>query len=365
MTTSIEPRNPSTSLHALSDAALIDQIQALTRDENEATVQILYHLNEIERRRLELDMGYTSLFDYCIRGLEYSPSAAGRRIQAARCIRRFPAVVPLLRERELNLSTISLIEPILTGDNFAVILERVRGASYRDVERVVSEYRPPVAFRDRVQPVRVVVSLPAGDVDALTETEQDVLTPGAGSADKKVRIEQKLLVQFVASEELMHKLEEAKSLLSHRCSEGKLADVFDVIVSEFLERHSPVARQKRREAKRVNGAASVADAAEVAETGANGPDSRRRECDESRSRHISNEARDEVFARDQGRCAFVARDGTRCGSRKGLEIDHVRPFAHGGGHEVSNLRLLCGAHNRRAAEVAMGVCAMAPYWKLE
>ena len=49
MTTSIDSRNLS-SLYALSDAALIDQIQALTRDENEATIQILYHLNEIERR---------------------------------------------------------------------------------------------------------------------------------------------------------------------------------------------------------------------------------------------------------------------------------------------------------------------------
>jgi hypothetical protein len=328
VTTSIASGNLSASLYALSDAALIDQIQALTRDENDATIQILYHLNEIERRRLELDMGFASLFDYCIRGLDYSPSAAGRRIQAARCIRRFPAVVPLLRERELNLSTVSLIEPILTGDNFAAILERVRGASYRDVERVVSEYRPPVAFRDRVQPVRVVVPSRADDAGATRETEQDVLTPGAGSEDKKVRIEQWVLVQFVASEELMAKLEEAKSLLSHRCPNGKLGDVLNLIVSEFLDRHSPVARQKRREAKRVNGAASVADVMEVAETGANDPDSRRREWDGSRSRYI-------------------------------------QPFAAGGSHDASNLRLLCAAHNLRAAELVLGSHLIEPYWKRE
>ncbi|NNE07888.1 MAG: HNH endonuclease [Gemmatimonadetes bacterium] len=71
---------------------------------------------------------------------------------------------------------------------------------------------------------------------------------------------------------------------------------------------------------------------------------------EARSRHVPARVRDEVFLRDAFRCTFVAPDGTRCDATRHLQIDHVRPFALGGKHEPENLRLLCGAHNRREAE---------------
>ena len=121
-----------------------------------------------------------------------------------------------------------------------------------------------------------------------------------------------------------------------------------MVFGEYRDRHSPFARQQRRSAKK----------------GLPGPDSHRWEWnDADRSRHIPDEVRDEVFVRDGGQCSFVAADGTRCRSRTGLQLDHVRPYAAGGTHELSNLRLLCGAHNRRAAEHALGAHVMQPYWR--
>ena len=67
----------------------------------------------------------------------------------------------------------------------------------------------------------------------------------------------------------------------------------------------------------------------------------------SRSRYIPAAVRREVWRRDQGRCSYVDRhSGRRCGSRYRLEIDHIVPFALGGGAEPGNLRLHCGAHHR-------------------
>ena len=55
----------------------------------------------------------------------------------------------------------------------------------------------------------------------------------------------------------------------------------------------------------------------------------------------------EVWRRDRGRCRYVDRiSGRRCGSQHLLQIDHVVPFACGGGAEPNNLRLLCAAHHR-------------------
>ena len=55
----------------------------------------------------------------------------------------------------------------------------------------------------------------------------------------------------------------------------------------------------------------------------------------------------QVWQRDEGRCSYVDREtGRRCNSRHLIEIDHIRPYALGGGADPRNLRLLCGAHHR-------------------
>ena len=72
------------------------------------------------------------------------------------------------------------------------------------------------------------------------------------------------------------------------------------------------------------------------------------------SRHIPAEVKRAVWARDGGRCAFVAEGGRRCDERGFLEFDHIVPFAAGGEATVENLRLLCRVHNRHEAELFFG-----------
>jgi 5-methylcytosine-specific restriction endonuclease McrA len=69
---------------------------------------------------------------------------------------------------------------------------------------------------------------------------------------------------------------------------------------------------------------------------------------------IPADVRREVWARDDGRCTWLGRDGRRCGSRWKLEIDHVQPDALGGTFDPGNLRLLCRAHNLLHARNVFG-----------
>jgi 5-methylcytosine-specific restriction endonuclease McrA len=85
----------------------------------------------------------------------------------------------------------------------------------------------------------------------------------------------------------------------------------------------------------------------------------------SQSRHIPDELRDEVYVRDEGRCSFVAADGTRCERTTGLELDHINPFSVGGAHDPTNLRLLCRGHNLLAAEQSLGKEVMQKYWRTQ
>ncbi|MBX3230566.1 MAG: HNH endonuclease, partial [Labilithrix sp.] len=52
---------------------------------------------------------------------------------------------------------------------------------------------------------------------------------------------------------------------------------------------------------------------------------------------------------------FVSPDGERCPAREWLEVDHRQPRALGGAGTLENVRILCRAHNRLAAERAFGV----------
>jgi 5-methylcytosine-specific restriction endonuclease McrA len=74
------------------------------------------------------------------------------------------------------------------------------------------------------------------------------------------------------------------------------------------------------------------------------------------SRYIPRAVAAEVWQRDKGQCTYVsALSGRRCQCRRGLQIDHIVPFARGGSSSrVSNLRLLCPQHNRLAADDIFG-----------
>jgi len=137
-------------LRKLNDSDFLFQMETLAGVEHGATVNMLHYINDLERRKAFLELGYSSVFDFCVRKIKYSSSEAGRRIQAARCCRRYPELFALLRKREVCVGTLALIESIITDDNKDEIVARVRGASRRAVERLLSEYRPPAALRDRL-----------------------------------------------------------------------------------------------------------------------------------------------------------------------------------------------------------------------
>ena len=59
----------------------------------------------------------------------------------------------------------------------------------------------------------------------------------------------------------------------------------------------------------------------------------------------------ETWQRYEGRCGYIdPRTGRRCASRHLLQVDHVFPYALGGGAEPANLKLLCAAHHRHRHE---------------
>ena len=72
------------------DNELIKNLDSLVEKEGGTTVEILMHLTELDRRKLFVAFGYSSLFSYLTLRLKYSEGAAMRRIKASRCISEYP-----------------------------------------------------------------------------------------------------------------------------------------------------------------------------------------------------------------------------------------------------------------------------------
>ncbi|HYP98862.1 MAG TPA: hypothetical protein VER96_09315 [Polyangiaceae bacterium] len=76
-------------LGRLGNSELLAGLSALVRQSNELTAQVLAHLVELEERMLHLELGFASVFSYCVEALGMSEGAAGRRVAAARVCRDF------------------------------------------------------------------------------------------------------------------------------------------------------------------------------------------------------------------------------------------------------------------------------------
>jgi hypothetical protein len=65
-------------LVGLGNSELLAGLSALVQQSNTLTGQILAHLVELEERKLHLELGFASLFAYCVEFLGMSEGAAGR-----------------------------------------------------------------------------------------------------------------------------------------------------------------------------------------------------------------------------------------------------------------------------------------------
>ena len=81
---------------------------------------------------------------------------------------------------------------------------------------------------------------------------------------------------------------------------------------------------------------------------------RRKGSRDLHSRHKPAELVRAVWQRDAGRCAFVAKNGRRCGEESFLEFHHVDAHALGGEMMEDNISLRCHAHNQYEAELLFG-----------
>ncbi|MDX6767945.1 MAG: HNH endonuclease signature motif containing protein [Elusimicrobiota bacterium] len=296
----------------------MSRLDSLVHQERESLTEIVEHLMEVDRREAALDRGYPSLFTYCVNELGYSEGAAYLRIRAARAASAFPDVLDRLRAGRIHLEGIARLYPHLTNDNAATLLDIIDGASKREIISFVATLQPePAPERDVIVPVQAPTQ-PVHDTSQSNEPPHARVIPPPNHR-----------FHFTGDHELLSMIERLRGLLRHKYPDGRLESILKEATRTLLNKlerdRSPSLTNPHR--------SNAAGASRPHRIG---------------SRVIPRTIKRAVWARDDGRCAFLAPDGRRCESRDALEYDHVVPWADGGRSDTTdNVRLLCRAHNQR------------------
>src|SRR5512138_3182115 len=101
-----------------------NRLAGLLAREHAALGEFLVELADFDRKRLWLDLGYASLFDFLHRELGLSKASASFRKKAAELIQTFPEVLEPIRDGRLCLSSVFEVAKVLTPENRGDVLPR-------------------------------------------------------------------------------------------------------------------------------------------------------------------------------------------------------------------------------------------------
>lgn len=331
------------NLKHLSNSDLHQHTKQKAEGERHATIELLWHLREVERRMLFAQMSYRDLKEYCVKELKLSESGAWRRINAMRLLKEIPEVESKIQSGDLNLTQVTMAR-----------------AHFREVKATIQEKKEILLTLEN-QSTRVTERI-------LAEKKPEGFLPAPIEAEKALR-GQKLEVTFVLDEELQKDLSEIELLMKKRYSKLEL---FKMMTKQTLDGLRKKALPKTSMNKSINSS----DTFEIESKSISKTDPTefhnkkygKREAQpapvprQNTSRYISVGVRRFVAARDQNRCQYVDPISTRqCEARSRLQFEHKYPFAKGGTSSASNLQLLCPNHNVLRAVQVFGSKSMQNY----
>ena len=320
----------SANIKTMSDSQLIERVEYLVRRERELVECLIWHLQEIQDRKLYIQMGFTSLFECLVRHFKYSEAVAYSRISALKILSTVPEAAEALNSGQVNLTTLSLTQSFIrkqekeTGEEVPMeqkiqYLQAIKNKSTQEVKQILATISP-------------ISELPIDKIQYLDKDHAQL--------------------QVTVCKTLLEKIEKLKSLISHENLNPSYNELLHLALDAVLEK---IEKKKglRERAKSDSStkqsehrALSKSDAVEV--TSKNNKTSTRSfsvKSSDKKSRYISHKVKRTVFKRSNNQCEHIHPNGQRCQSQFQMQFDHIIAFSKQGGAELDNIQHLCRVHN--------------------
>jgi len=343
------------NLRNLSDQELHDSGKRAVKREREATIDVLHHLMEVDRRKMFCKWRRKDLQEYAEIEYGYPGDQAYLRISAMNILREFPEIEEQVTVGGLSLTHLNYAKRLFnkkehTHKQKLELLNEISGTSTRKAQRIIARIDPEIDFKEMIKPIS----------------------------------EERSEYRFTADADLEEKIKELKGRLAHTHPHISMGELFEMLVNDKIEAlkeekvktpkviklgkqklvsHSNVGgwpkfqqeqlkqQQNKDQKELVDGLLKQSSEVDV-------QISVRTENESSKENKHTNlsmaEISRQVWARDKYIC-------TNCESTYGLEADHIIPKAKGGPYTLENLRLLCRNCNQRWAIENYGVKKMNPY----
>ncbi|MBL0215882.1 MAG: HNH endonuclease [Myxococcales bacterium] len=295
-------------------------------------------LLEAEETKLYRRMGFPTIYAYIEGVLQHSHHVATERMRVAHELIELPGIAEQFRAGELAWTSVRELTRVATRKTEDAWLDAAEGKLSTDVQQLV---------RGKAK----------GDL------------PGDPADPKKIR--HRIVLDGISEESMMlFKLAKntAADAKGGTCTDDELvralaAGVLDPSggTPQGKPRHQIATTTCRacKQAHRVGAGMEVGvSAAELERVRCDSEDIgdlEREEPGRKLQKSIPDATRRKVFVRDKCRCIVPG-----CRSTRFLEVHHIRPRAEGGGHELTNVCVLCDAHHLQLHEGVIAIRGLAP-----
>lgn len=259
--------------------------------------------------KVYLKYGYSSMFEYCRKGLGLSEGQSCYFISVMRKSREVPQLKQAIEAGKISVSQARRIVPVVNQSNHNAWIEKAATLTQRELEFQVAKENPK-KVKETVKPVS----------------------------------EDKLEMRLSISKKTDRNLQEIrKMLIQKRGSFVSYEQVLDFLTEEYLEKSSPVKKAERAMKRNMLSGRKKVVYSPYGSTTTFSPS---QQHSPSKRVPISASTKHQIVHRSQNRCEFVNNQGHRCEQNIWLEMHHVKPVSEGGSNALRNLKYLCSSHHR-------------------
>ncbi len=303
-------------LERLSAVDLDRSAEKLVCAEKQNVAKLIAHIAEMSRRKVVLELGYKSTFDYCVERLHLSEGSVASRLHVANVSIRFPQLLVALAENRISLTVAGLLAPHLSAENVETLLSDCAGMSKRAVMEYLVRIDPKPVFEPSIRrrPTgRLPAEPPREEKPQEEATPSPEATPPREVTANKPQLSPSTLnilepaqldtynFPFSADRSFKEKFERLAEVLGVENAQKHMAEILAQALDIALEKKDPKKKLERRKAKqnRENVPKRKSRPDEVAENGA--PD------EAAGSRYIPSEVIERVHARGNHQCEYGKR----------------------------------------------------------